>query len=443
VAAKNPDLEEEDADRTEYLEEAEGNADEVDNQQPKESRYWRLPKTEKRVIRTSKYTGGCTLYCSGAPDKPQQYDDPDHTLLQDQPTHSPDCPFCPGNENRTPEPLLWVDQHGEMRTDKLEEGWLARAIPNIFPLVVTPVGYYPPAHYAKLQTIPHAAAAAGMNSDHGAPPEGNDEVAAFGISEVVVSSPLHNGLPAILNKTEVALSLSVVQARGQAIRQAHKQNSTVQDMAFFKQYGQMSGGSLLHPHYQILTLPYVSNRQRVRIRKAHTNYNINNECLTCVELRDVLDKSHEAHKRFLYENEHFVVLVPFCARQHAVHVVPKEHCHSWLDMPSDHMAAFGDAVQLTMQVVYEGLLNPDYVMYLVTVDTQAHLDFAQRELEDGDLKKEFHWWLEVLPRFVGDFGGIEAALGLRVCTRQGLPEDFAEELREVFVQKLKEREEEE
>jgi len=380
-------------------------------------------KDEKRVIRRSKYTNGTTLYCSGAPKKPQSWDDSyGNPPLHEQSNYSHDCPFCVGHEGNSTDPALWVDEHGNMRTDELQPGWQVRALANIFPLINTPRDFYPERHYEQLRDITHSQAATGQNIPKGT--LADDELNATGISEVVVSSPLCNGQPAIQSKQEVAWGLQVVQERGRAIR---GREDIVKDMSFIKQYGQMSGGSLRHPHYQIMTFTFVTRRHEERIKNAHKNFVKYNECLTCVDLRNVRDRSHKEHSRFLHENKHFVALVARCGQQHGVHIVPKQHSHSWLDMPPEHMPALGDALQLILQAVYDGFGNPHYILYWVTADTQAHHDVA-----DGDLKKKFHWWLEVVPRLVGDFGAVEADVSVRVAALQGLPEEFAAELRKVI-----------
>eukprot|EP00971_Amphidinium_carterae_P334726 6470168-Amphidinium_carterae.1 len=50
------------------------------------------------------------------------------------PSH--DCPFCVGHEGNSTDPALWVDEHGNMRTDELQPG--KHAVACCYYLVVSP-----------------------------------------------------------------------------------------------------------------------------------------------------------------------------------------------------------------------------------------------------------------------------------------------------------------
>jgi len=407
--------------------------------------YWKTPKdpqsktTESRVLRQSSFTGQWTLYCAGqAQEKPQQYDEAQGISLLDQPSFKPDCPFCPGNEHLTPVSLCHIDANGKLQKEgaELKEGWRARAIPNIFPLVVTPRTLYSEAHYEQLKKIPHSAAAEGLDSQFGKIKKDSEgkyvETLAVGFSELIIESPVHNGLLALLHWTNVSHGLHLLQERARVLA---KQEEAV-DILYFKQYGSNSGGSLLHPHFQIVTMPIVTPKMEARLKMAHELYEKHGECLTCsyVQQEKTTPLDDNQNSRSLLDTQFFAVAVPHCGRQSAVTITPKEHSHTWLDISAEQRDDLAYALQITMEALYRAVDDPDYDIAIVSADTEALLKSTPY-----DVKRTFHWRLEVQPRFQADLGGVEVASGIRVNGRQGLPEEFAQELRKVIQDICKER----
>lgn len=52
-------------------------------------------------------------------------------------------------------------------------------------------------------------------------------------------------------------------------------------MLYFKQYGALSGGSLVHPHMQVVSLPLLTPETHNRLERAWNHYHKLGECAVC------------------------------------------------------------------------------------------------------------------------------------------------------------------
>jgi galactose-1-phosphate uridylyltransferase len=234
----------------------------------------------------------------------------------------------------------------------------------------------------------------------------------------------------------------------------------VKQLMFFKQYGPLSGGSLVHPHMQVITLPLVTPEYQNRIRRSTDFQKSFNCCPVCHAFRDEPTGSGPASTRLVHATRHFIVSVPFaCASPYSLIVVPRVHHQSWLSISKDALDDLAEVLQLVMGVAYDLLNDPSYNLNFISADTddmigqpsmlshpssraslgsplcsqRPSLDSLSATLgsahapDELDVSPNFHWHLEVDFRFPADLGGVEIASGIRVIC--GLPEDFAKELR--------------
>jgi len=397
---------------------------------------------EFRVLRQSVTTGRWTLYTAGGKaTKPSQYSSKRRApRVTELPKYEPRCPFCVGNETKTPDPLLAFDADGnECEPGELPEGWRVRVIPNIFPLLVTPPGLYGDAFKKKLETIPHSAVAEGKHQNSvlddvlgdAEDDSGNNwralfrQVNAVGYSEVVVENSVHNGLIAIVDAQQVALGLRALQSRGRVL----VQQPGVRQLLYFKQYGALSGGSLVHPHMQVVTLPLLTPETQNRLHRALDFQQRFGVCSVCqAHIREPLGTG--AHSsRLVHKSDNFLVVVPFASNQYRVTIVPLKHSHTWLSISQSEVEELASVLQLVMEGIYHVLDDPEYNIYIFSVDKDEEVCGGHDAV---------HWLLEIHPRFPAELGGMELASGIRVIS--GLPEDFAQTLAKEVRRIVAERE---
>jgi len=404
---------------------------------PINQKFWKGARGENdsaeefRVLRQSVFNGRWTLYSAGGKaTKPHQYAHSRNApYARDLPDHDEFCPFCRGNEGRTPFSLLSFDGRGELcEGPQLPEDWRVRVIPNIFPLLVTPSGFYSEEHFRHLMEIPHSAAARGLHDNKDLyptlqrsksrdDPEGglNRQINAIGYSEVIIENSAHNGLLAIVDKTQVALSLRALQLRGKVLVQQPR----VRQLLYFKQYGSLSGGSLAHPHMQVVTLPLVTPEMQNRLTQALDFHQRWDQCVVCrCLIQEPLKQGSGCSTRLVHVSKHFVTVVPYACNPYRTTIVPRRHGCTWLETTREEVEDLAAVLQLVMESIYNVLDDPDYNIFFHSVDKEEELCDYGREA--------VHWTLEIQCRFPGSNGGVELASGIRIAGC--LPEDWAKML---------------
>eukprot|EP00440_Ansanella_granifera_P074683 gb/GFBE01081048.1/.p1 GENE.gb/GFBE01081048.1/~~gb/GFBE01081048.1/.p1 ORF type:complete len:561 (+),score=94.65 gb/GFBE01081048.1/:1-1683(+) len=415
----------------------------------------RAESDEFRVMRVSNLSGQVTLYVAGGKHKkPVQYEAGRACpRAADQPFISDRCPFCPGQEAKTPISVLRFDSEGNVLPEGHDGGdWDVRVFPNIFPMLICPLALYGAAHEEKLHTIPHSVVARGVHANHKVD-TGVDlpifhQVDAVGASEVVVESQKHNALLALQPPESIELMLRALISRGKVL----SEQAWAKQLLFFKQYGPLSGGSLVHPHTQIVSLPVMPPPLLSRLEYSLYALTTNKRCATCMALVDPflkfaadsprnllgfqpVDVGDDTCSRVVHITEHFVVSVPYASSsQYCMTVAPRRHVADFLESTPEELEDLARVLALLSQSIYVGLDDPSYNIFIRTAPCSNSLRIRGREVSKQELADAFHWILEFRPRFPADVGGFEIASGVRVVT--GLPEDHAEQLRGFLKDRL-------
>jgi UDPglucose--hexose-1-phosphate uridylyltransferase len=391
---------------------------------------------EYRLLRMDVCTGKWSLFMAGGKNrKPKQYFNPDRgPRAHEHPQYVDKCPFCAGNENRCLPDILRMMPDGTVihkpDASARQGEWSVRVVRNIFPMLITPPGYYMDEDH--LSKIPHSGAAAGKHNNEVINPDPFNscypQLNGIGYSEVVIESPLHNSCLGTANSNETLYVLKALIGRGKALA-AEPQ---VRQVLFIKQYGLLSGGSLVHPHSQVITLPIVSPDLEKRINCAAEFYATEGQCAACRTLVQDPLGSGPSRARLVYETERFVASVPYAARPHRVTITPKQHCADLLqlDTEGEAIAELACVLQLVMEAIYYGLDDPDYNIIYHTCPVRDKLSPEER----ASIDKSFHWFIVVQPRFPADIGGFELVSGIRMV--DCLPDDNAREMREYIAQRL-------
>jgi UDPglucose--hexose-1-phosphate uridylyltransferase len=152
-------------------------------------------------VRVDELAGTTTILVPGRSERPDTFRADPHPL----PARVDDCPFCPGNEHDTPPE---VDRRGAGEPDT--PGWRIRVVPNLYPIV---------------------------------------EAEAMPLHEVTVLSPAHDATLAQLPLDHVIDLFGVW--RDRAARHAR---SGAVHVAPFVNHGRAAGGSIEHPHSQMVAV---------------------------------------------------------------------------------------------------------------------------------------------------------------------------------------------
>ena len=301
-----------------------------------------------------------------------------HRTMQDVPSFVEACPFCPGNESKTPPEV-----------QRTGEPWEVRVIPNKFAALSSEV--------QPTRGLQHL----------------RRRIQGFGFHEVIIDTPDHSQCMALMSDEHVAKVLAAYKQRYNTLSADHR----VHHITIFKNHGVDAGASLQHPHSQLIATPVIPSQVRQRLHEALRHYDDAGECMFC----HMIEREVEEQTRVVLKNEHFVATEEFAsATPFATHIFPLRHMASFGDITDTEIMSLAHMLRLLLAKIYVGLENPD-------------LNFTIRSgPAEYDRARHFHWYVSVIPRLTR-VAGFELGSGMFINTV--LPEAAAEFLRKVAVDK--------
>lgn len=268
------------------------------------------------------------------------------------------CPFCPGNEQRTP-PEVYAVREGNAADGP---GWKVRVIPNKFPAL-------------RIEESPARISDGPLFRRMG----------GCGAHEVIIESPDHSRMLLEQPVDQIELVLEAFRARYRDLMG----DARFQTIVLFKNQGKKAGTSLAHPHCQLVATPVVPRQLRLKYRVAADYYNMEGTCLYCVLLEEEL----AAGERLVAENDLFVSFVPYAAQMpFETWILPRFHQPSFGQIAPSAMRPLADILKKTLLALDQALAPWDYNL---VVQSCARGD------ED---KAYFLWHVEIIPRLTTPAG---------------------------------------
>jgi len=301
------------------------------------------------------------------------------------PEYEPKCPFCPGNEAKTPPEELAYRKDGTPNGP----GWWIRVIPNKF-AALAPVTGEPKrgVEYGIFRKMDGA-----------------------GRHEVLIENPKHN---LYFNQIDDKQAEEVVIALRERYLVLRKEPN-VKVVVIFKNHGEGAGTSLAHPHCQIVATTIVPQSLRRKLAAATRYTDDNGGCVYC----DMVEAELKAGVRVVEDNNSFLVIHPFAARSpFETWILPKKHGASFGNIEMDLAKELGKAIKRQLAKIFTLLGNPDY-------NIVVHTAPIGEESEDY-----FHWHLRIIPRLTM-MAGFEIGSGIFINT--ALPEETAPAIKAVQV----------
>lgn len=294
------------------------------------------------------------------------------------PELDPNCPFCPGSEEKTPGELLRIPSEGP---------WRIRVIPNKFSTL--------------LQEGESTRHTSGVKRS----------VLGVGRHEIIVESPLHNSSIALQSTSEVIEVIETYKAR---FIDAFT-DSRVRHVILFKNHGTRSGTTLLHSHAQLIGTPIVPMQTRNRVDEGMRFFDHTGECLICAIIKDELQEGH----RVIVETDNFISVIPYAALSpFHTWILPKRHAQTFAAITEPEISDLAHILKTTLQKLHEGLDDPDY-------------NLVFRSLSPFRGRSEYiHWYLSIVPQVISA-SGFELGSGMHV--NPAIPEEVAAYLRDIKV----------
>lgn len=307
----------------------------------------------------------------------------------------PECPFCPGNESRTPPPILAVPGEGP---------WAVRIVKNLYPVLG--------------DEEPRPVLSFGVQQ----------AIDGYGRHEVIIDHNRHGIRVHEMSEAHLALLFGVYRNR---MRQLFDRDPRIGSVLVFKNFGPAAGGSIPHTHSQVIATPMVPRNIHDEVRCSREFHARHGRCVFCALIDEALTYEATIYDRASGEvrrtirvgqyvverGERFIAIKPFASRfEWEVHILPLAHCHDFRLADEADLADLGRVLRRTMARLNAVLGGVQYNYFLHS---------APRSGEDSTAS--YHWHLEICPR-TSIPTGFELGSGLFV--NPIAPEDAARRLRE-------------
>jgi UDPglucose--hexose-1-phosphate uridylyltransferase len=252
-----------------------------------------------------------------------------------------------------------------------EEHWQIAVIPNKYPALVEHLG------------------TCAVSSRHGL----YEVKAGVGRHELVVTRD-HDKSFKDLRPSFAAEVMGIFQSRH---RLAKEDKCLVYASTFFN-WGPTVGGSVWHPHYQFIALPFIPPQTARSLQDAERYFKKHHRCVRC----DVTKQELREKTRVIAENQFAVAMVPFAGRRpFEVRIVPKAHQSSFITTPSKTIAGVAALLQLVLKSMQKNVGDPDLNFFIHDAPLDGK-DYAYH-----------HWHIEVVPNF-SLLGGFEFSTGIYI-----------------------------
>jgi UDPglucose--hexose-1-phosphate uridylyltransferase len=294
------------------------------------------------------------------------------------------CPFCAGNETKTPPEILAYRKDGSQRN---MPGWSLRVVPNKFP-------------------------ALGIEGTLNRQGEGlYDKMNGIGAHEVIIETPEHQHTLATMPVRGVEDVLWAYRDRILDL----KKDRRFKYVLIFKNHGDAAGASLEHTHSQLIALPVVPKRVREEVDSSKEYYSYKERCIFC----DIIRQEMEDGVRMIAENASFIAMAPYAPRfPFEMWIVPKIHQSAFEESQKhefEHLAA----------MLKDMLTRLDKVL-----DSPAYNHIIHTSPIPEASNDYYHWHLEIMPKLT-KVAGFEWGTGFYINPTP--PEESAKFLREALV----------
>jgi UDPglucose--hexose-1-phosphate uridylyltransferase len=296
------------------------------------------------------------------------------------------CPFCEGNEDRTPPEIAAVRPDGGPDNSP---GWRVRVVPNKFPALSLDGQLA-----AHVQSAGHRRRAPGI-----------------GTHEVIIESPGHAISPTDMPPADFEHVIATYCRRAEAL----DADERLAYVLIFKNVGQEAGASIEHCHSQVMGVPVMPRRVAEELGRCEHFYQHHGRCLFC----DVLAEDQADGARLVAQTKNFAALSPFAAAfPFTIWLLPRSHAGRLFDMGPAQVAELARLLQETIARVEICLGDPPFNYAIHAAPTAA----TRRQAEC------YHWHIELIPR-VTRLAGFEWGTGFYINPVE--PETAARYLRDV------------
>ncbi|TNF92044.1 MAG: DUF4931 domain-containing protein [Gammaproteobacteria bacterium] len=319
-------------------------------------------------------------------------------VSRDTRKHVETCPFCQGNEEKTPPTIdAWPN----------EKDWNIRIVENLYPVL---------GEDSKSTNLVFGLQQA---------------IDGYGRHEVIIDHYEHGVAVHEMSESHINALFSTYQGR---MRELYDSDDRLRYVLVFKNFGPAAGASIPHTHSQIIATPVVPENVYNEVSQSKTHFQKTHQCIFCSLIDEALtfeatiyDRSTGEIRRkidvgqyIVDRGEHFIAIKPFASRfEWEVHILPLKHLHDFTLQDSETFNDLAAVFRRTMARLDAVIGGAQYNYFLHSL--------PHGESYSG-CEASYHWHLEICPR-TSIPTGFELGSGLFVSTIS--PEDAAAQLRGV------------
>lgn len=323
----------------------------------------------------------------------------DEKRIEEAPvSHVERCPFCKGNEDKTPPTIT---------ARPSEDNWQIRIVENLYPVLG--------------DDRRDASVNFGLQQ----------AIEGYGRHEVIIDHTNH-GIR--VHEMEVSHLQLLFQTYRQRMQELYNNDKRIRYVLIFKNFGEAAGASIKHTHSQIIAMPVIPENVYNEIQHSRAYYQKHHQCIFCTLIDEALTfeatiydrESGEIRRKIdvgqyvIERGKKFIAIKPFASRyEWEVHILPLHHESDFLNTSDEDLEDLGRVMKNTMARLDHVIGGAQYNFFL---HSQPHGGAAE------DCAPSYHWHLEICPR-TSIPTGFELGSGLFVSTIS--PEDAARQLREV------------
>lgn len=292
------------------------------------------------------------------------------------------CPFCSGNEVKTPPEIMAVRPNCDQRD---VPGWEIRVVPNKFP----------------------ALQIEGELNRRG---EGiYDMMNGVGAHEVVIETPNHAADLADLSEKHIGDILLIFRDRTLDL----KKDLRFKYVLIFKNHGVAAGASLEHTHSQLIATPIIPKRVTEELEGSKRFYNYKERCIFC----DIIRQEVQSQRRMVASFDSYITIEPFAPRfPYETWILPTQHYSHFESMPDGMYRELASVLKDALIRINRALGYPpfNFILHTSPIQESTYL--------------EYHWHVEIIPK-LAKVAGFEWGSGFYINSTP--PEAAANDLKNV------------
>jgi UDPglucose--hexose-1-phosphate uridylyltransferase len=317
----------------------------------------------------------------------------DFSIERELPGNGKQCPFCYGNEARTPPEIR------AFRDIPSSDGpgWKVRVVSNKFPAL-------------RIEGEQERAAVGHY-----------DRMNGIGAHEVIIETPQHDKDLPDLPIEDIAALMKMYRERILDLQR----DPRFRYIIVFRNHGAAAGASLAHPHSQVIATPVTPRTVAIELQSAREHFQLKERCIFC----DIIVQEMQTHSRVVTADADYVTWCPYASRfPFEMAIAPRRHQHDFAAQDDAQLMKLARHLREVILRMRHALSDPPYNYLIHTAPAFHH--HAKRPGYWQTIELDWHWHIEILPRLTKT-AGFEWGTGFYINPTP--PEDAARFLRDVQV----------